>query len=103
MCVEEFTLDSSLSRESNLSTNRGNNLLVKLLRYRFPEIIESEQFTLLHDYLSLDTQKQVVRVPGYRYRGPGLNPWRFQNFFVNQWVWNEIKLGLMRTNEEWLE
>nr|CAD7395902.1 unnamed protein product [Timema poppensis] len=54
----EFTLNSLLSRESNLSTNRGNNLLVKLLRYRFPEIVENEQFTLLHEYLSLDTQKQ---------------------------------------------
>nr|CAD7256650.1 unnamed protein product [Timema shepardi] len=46
------------TEESNLSTNRGNNLLVKLLRYRFPEIVENEQFTLLHEYLSLDTQKQ---------------------------------------------
>lgn len=40
-------------REGVLSTNRGNHLLVKLLKYRFPLICGINQLELINEYLSL--------------------------------------------------
>nr|CAD7444208.1 unnamed protein product [Timema bartmani] len=58
----------------------------------------------LIDSLKKDVCGLVARIPGYRFRGPRLNPQHFQNISVKQWVWNEVTLErLVRTNEELLE
>lgn len=44
--------------EGDLHTNRGNNLLVKLLRYRYPLILGDNQVKLLEEYLSFSTASQ---------------------------------------------
>lgn len=49
--------------EGDISTNRGNNLLIKLLRYRYPLIIGNPQVKLLEDYLATTggTQEQFIQ------------------------------------------
>lgn len=49
--------------EGDLSTNRGNNLLVKMMRYRYPLIFEDCQLQLLMEYLAVTstTQDQLVQ------------------------------------------
>jgi hypothetical protein len=41
-----------------LSSNRGNNLLVKLLKYRYPKIYDEEGVTLLDTWLAADVNQQ---------------------------------------------
>jgi hypothetical protein len=41
-----------------LSSNRGNNLLVKLLKYRYPKIFDDEGVNLLHTWLAADVNQQ---------------------------------------------
>ncbi|XP_030753394.1 phosphatidylserine lipase ABHD16A [Sitophilus oryzae] len=45
-------------KENDLLSNRGNNLLVKLLKYRYPCIFEEPQIELLNEYLSVTGVKQ---------------------------------------------
>ncbi|XP_064616388.1 phosphatidylserine lipase ABHD16A-like [Liolophura sinensis] len=48
------TLDPSL-----IHTNRGNDLLVKLLQYRYPRLVDEETLPLLRDWLSKDSVGQA--------------------------------------------
>jgi hypothetical protein len=41
-----------------LSSNRGNNLLVKLLKSRYPKIFDDEGVNLLHIWLAEDVTDQ---------------------------------------------
>jgi hypothetical protein len=41
-----------------LSSNRGNNLLVKLLKYRYPKIFDDEGVALLHEWVAADVHQQ---------------------------------------------
>lgn len=40
------------NRDSELSTNRGNHLLLNLLKTRFPNIFKTEQINHITDILS---------------------------------------------------
>ncbi|KAJ4449798.1 hypothetical protein ANN_01203, partial [Periplaneta americana] len=46
------------TEEMKLSSNRGNNLLVKLLKYRYPKIYDDEGISLLHTWLAADVNQQ---------------------------------------------
>ncbi|XP_066991578.2 phosphatidylserine lipase ABHD16A [Anabrus simplex] len=46
------------TEDNNLSTNRGNNLLVKLLKYRYPYILNDETLPVLMDWLAVDVSQQ---------------------------------------------
>lgn len=50
-------------KEGDLSSNRGNHLLVKLMRFRYPLIFEETQISLVNEYLSttLTAQDQIVQ------------------------------------------
>ncbi|KAF5269500.1 hypothetical protein FQA39_LY08689 [Lamprigera yunnana] len=50
-------------KEADLSSNRGNHLLVKLMRFRYPKIFEDRQVTLIKEYLSttLVAQDQIAQ------------------------------------------
>jgi hypothetical protein len=41
-----------------LSSNRGNNLLMKLLKYRYPKIFDDEGVNFLHAWLAADVNQQ---------------------------------------------
>lgn len=45
-------------RENDISSNRGNNLLLKLLSYRYPLILGDTQVKLLQDYLAANLSQQ---------------------------------------------
>ncbi|GLV42642.1 uncharacterized protein CBL_03381 [Carabus blaptoides fortunei] len=45
--------------ENNISTNRGNHLLIRMLRYRYPNIFGDEQIQVLNDYLSANVSNEV--------------------------------------------
>lgn len=45
-------------RETDISTNRGNYLLIKLLRYRYPFIFGDAQVPLALDYLATNITHQ---------------------------------------------
>lgn len=48
------TMDEIICLEDGkLSTNRGNDLLVKVLSHRYPQVFEPEQVKVLRDYLGL--------------------------------------------------
>lgn len=47
-----------ICRENELSSNRGNNLVVKLLAYRYPHIFEETQIDLVSRYLSRPQTRQ---------------------------------------------
>ncbi|PSN35205.1 Protein ABHD16A [Blattella germanica] len=46
------------TEEMKLSTNRGNNLLVKLLKYRYPKVYDDEGIKLLNAWLAADINQQ---------------------------------------------
>ncbi|XP_069674385.1 phosphatidylserine lipase ABHD16A [Periplaneta americana] len=48
------------TEEMKLSSNRGNNLLVKLLKYRYPKIYDDEGISLLHTWLAADVNQQTI-------------------------------------------
>lgn len=41
-----------------LSTNRGNDLLIKLLKFRFPHIIDTVTVPVLRKWLNADTSER---------------------------------------------
>jgi hypothetical protein len=41
-----------------LSSNRGNNLLMKLLKYRYPKIFDDKGVDLLYMWLAADVNQQ---------------------------------------------
>jgi hypothetical protein len=41
-----------------LSSNRGNNLLVKLLKYRYPKLFDDKGVKLLQAWLAADASEQ---------------------------------------------
>lgn len=45
--------------ENNISTNRGNHLLIRLLRYRYPILFNEEQIQMVHDYLSSNISSDI--------------------------------------------
>ena len=46
-------------REGDIATNRGNNLLLKLLHHRYPELTSStESLTTLTQWVSEDSKMQ---------------------------------------------
>ncbi|XP_023726366.1 phosphatidylserine lipase ABHD16A-like, partial [Cryptotermes secundus] len=48
------------TEEMKLSSNRGNNLLRKLLKYRYPKIFDDEGINLLHVWLAADVNQQTI-------------------------------------------
>ncbi|XP_060534495.1 phosphatidylserine lipase ABHD16A [Cylas formicarius] len=50
-------------KENDLSSNRGNHLLIKILKHRYPAIYEEHQLELLNDYLAVTgaAQEQILR------------------------------------------
>lgn len=50
------------SRENDISTNRGNDLLLKLLVFRYPLIIGDVQLKLLLDYLAANVVQQGLLI-----------------------------------------
>jgi hypothetical protein len=46
------TEDEVISEEMNIASNRGNYLLVNLLKYRFPKIFQKDQVNLANEILS---------------------------------------------------
>ncbi|XP_063920085.1 phosphatidylserine lipase ABHD16A isoform X1 [Zophobas morio] len=52
-------------RENDLCSNRGNNLLIKLLRTRYPYIFEERQVELLNQYLSVTSAAQDLFLQKY--------------------------------------
>lgn len=46
------------SEDGNLATNRGNNLLVKLLSHRYPMVIRADTIPFLNDWLSVDASQK---------------------------------------------
>lgn len=48
----------SFSREMNLSTNRGNDLLVKLLKYRYPGLMTADVMRVVNEWLAADMNGQ---------------------------------------------
>lgn len=47
-------------KENDLSSNRGNDLLLKLLRTRYPYIFEERQIDLMKNYLSVTFASQGI-------------------------------------------
>jgi len=47
-------------RPGVLSTNRGNDLLVELLQFRFPHIFDDGTLSLMRDWLSADVSERKV-------------------------------------------
>jgi hypothetical protein len=41
-----------------LSSNRGNNLLLKLLKYRYPKVFDDKGVKLLQAWLAADVNEQ---------------------------------------------
>jgi len=41
-----------------LSSNRGNNLLMKLLKYRYPKVFDDRGVQLLQTWLAADAHEQ---------------------------------------------
>jgi hypothetical protein len=52
-------------RENDLFSNRGNNLLIKLLRNRYPYVFEERQIELLKQYLSVTSAAQDLFLQKY--------------------------------------
>jgi hypothetical protein len=48
-----------LSRPGTLSSNRGNDLLLKLLKFRFPHIVDEVTTPVLREWLSADVSERV--------------------------------------------
>lgn len=48
--------------ENNISTNRGNHLLIRLLRFRYPHIFGEVQIQLLNDYLSSNISNEAYLI-----------------------------------------
>lgn len=46
------------TRDGDLSSNRGNNLLIKLLKGRYPFILGEQQLSILQEYLTLNSTGQ---------------------------------------------
>lgn len=58
----------SFSREMNLSTNRGNDLLVKLLKYRYPGLMTADVMRVVNEWLAADMNGQSeFRPPTMKY------------------------------------
>lgn len=53
-------------KEADLSSNRGNHLLIKLMRFRYPYIFEEPQVTLVKDFLATTqgAQDQIMQKIG---------------------------------------
>lgn len=47
-----------LFREMNLSTNRGNDLLVKVLKYRYPLLMTTDVMRVVNEWLAADVSGQ---------------------------------------------
>lgn len=54
-------------RPGTLSTNRGNNLLIKLLKFRFPKIIDPTTVPVLRMWLNADKaeRKEIMKKPEF--------------------------------------
>lgn len=48
-------------RNMDVATNRGNNLVISLLKYRFPNIFKSEQIALINNRLSRPIEKSKLK------------------------------------------
>lgn len=53
-----FCVPSLFFREMNLSTNRGNDLLVKLLKYRYPMLMTADVMRVVNEWLAADVNGQ---------------------------------------------
>lgn len=59
------TLDEIICiEEGRLSTNRGNDLLIKILAYRYKNLFEADQYNMLRQYLSLQGPQLSVFLSG---------------------------------------
>ena len=48
-----------MSRPGTLASNRGNDLLLKLLKFRFPHIVDEVTTPVLREWLSADVSERV--------------------------------------------
>jgi hypothetical protein len=48
------------TEEMKLSSNRGNNLLMKLLKYRYPKVFDDRGVQLLQTWLAADAHEQAI-------------------------------------------
>lgn len=55
---DSVIIQNCIFRENDLSSNRGNNLLIKLLNFRYPHIFEETQIELVYRYLSASPAQQ---------------------------------------------
>ncbi|KAK6627645.1 hypothetical protein RUM44_010124 [Polyplax serrata] len=46
------------TEDGNLSTNRGNHLVAKFLKYRYPRIIDEKRQSLMNEWLASDSSQQ---------------------------------------------
>ena len=54
------TADEMITTEmENLMTNRGNNLLIKVLEFRYPHLMKPSQLKQLWQYLALEEPGQI--------------------------------------------
>lgn len=65
MFITQFVLDGRLTpignsrfRPGTLATNRGNDLLIKLLKFRFPCIIDSGTVPVLRQWLNAEASER---------------------------------------------
>ncbi|KAE8743992.1 hypothetical protein FOCC_FOCC009358 [Frankliniella occidentalis] len=76
------------TEENHLSTNRGNDLLVKLLKYRYPLLMTADVMRIVNEWLAADVNGQNLlwqhyrvseekkRILNYFSEHPGLYPLR---------------------------
>ena len=54
------TMDEMITTEmDNLATNRGNNLLLKVLEFRYPHLVQKTQLKQLWQFLALEEPGQL--------------------------------------------
>ncbi|GFR91768.1 abhydrolase domain-containing protein 16A [Elysia marginata] len=56
---EMISTDMPADSHPNLASNRGNNLLLKVLQFRYPTIVDNTTLPVMKEFLSGETFRQV--------------------------------------------
>ena len=59
-------ISTEMDSQNNLVTNRGNNLLLKVLEFRYPHLVQQTQLKQLWQFLALEEPGQLEFLAGLK-------------------------------------
>ena len=59
-------ISTEMDSQNNLVTNRGNNLLLKVLEFRYPHLVQETQLKQLWQFLALEEPGQLEFLAGLK-------------------------------------